>query len=124
MTVLNREGLEAAACSCYAIVRNQFESMPGGEATRPGRRRLSSGLHVTDNGPPTSPEHRFTSATLRRGLATAYLELRDVALRIVQLAETLVTSSFGFPNAKGQRKAHSRDSDRLLSGLPVECRVQ
>jgi CRP-like cAMP-binding protein len=51
MTVLNRDGLEAAACECYAIVRSQFDGRPGGEATRPGLRRLSSGLHATDNGP-------------------------------------------------------------------------
>jgi CRP-like cAMP-binding protein len=50
MTVLDRPGLEAAACECYAIVRNQFDSMPGGEAEQPGRRRLSSGLHASDDG--------------------------------------------------------------------------
>jgi hypothetical protein len=49
MTVLDRLGLEAAACECYAIVRNQFDSMPGGEADRPGRRRLSSGLHASND---------------------------------------------------------------------------
>jgi CRP-like cAMP-binding protein len=48
MDVVDREGLEAAACECYEIVRNQFDGMPGGEAPRPGRRRLSSGLHATD----------------------------------------------------------------------------
>jgi CRP-like cAMP-binding protein len=48
MVVVDREGLEAAACECYAIVRNQFDGMPGGEAPRPGRRRLSSGFHATD----------------------------------------------------------------------------
>ncbi len=48
MTVLERDGLEAAACECYAIVRDQFDSMPGGEADRPGQRRLSSGLHAAD----------------------------------------------------------------------------
>ncbi len=48
MTVLDRDGLEAAACECYAIVRHQFDSMPGGEAERPGYRRLSSGLHAAD----------------------------------------------------------------------------
>jgi CRP-like cAMP-binding protein len=48
MVVVDREGLEAAACECYEIVRNQFDGMPGGEAPRPGRRRLSSGLHATD----------------------------------------------------------------------------
>lgn len=50
MTVLDRPGLEAAACECYAIVRHQFESMPGGEAEQPGRRRLSSGFHATEAG--------------------------------------------------------------------------
>jgi len=44
MTILDREGLEASACECYDIVRRQFDSMPGGEAIQPGRRRLSSGL--------------------------------------------------------------------------------
>lgn len=43
MTVLDRTGLEAAACECYAIVREQFDAMPGGDATVSGRRRLSSG---------------------------------------------------------------------------------
>ena len=52
MTVVDRAGLEAAACECYAIVRSQFDGMPGGEASRPGRRRLSSGLHATENGSP------------------------------------------------------------------------
>ncbi len=51
MTVLDRGGLEAAACECYAIVRSQFDGMPGGEATQPGRRRLSSGLHATEGSP-------------------------------------------------------------------------
>ena len=46
MTVIDRDGLEAAACECYAIVRGQFDNMPGGEASRPGQRRLSSGLHA------------------------------------------------------------------------------
>jgi CRP-like cAMP-binding protein len=51
MTVIDRDGLEAAACECYAIVRDQFDLMPGGEAARPGRRRLSSGLLATDPSP-------------------------------------------------------------------------
>ena len=51
MTVIDREGFEAGACECYAIVRDQFESMAGGEAYRPGQRRLSSGLHATDDSP-------------------------------------------------------------------------
>ncbi len=49
MTVLDRDGLEAAACECYGIVRGQFDSMPGGEADRPGQRRLSSGLHAAES---------------------------------------------------------------------------
>lgn len=49
MTVLDRDGLEAAACECYAIVRDQFDNMPGGEAQRPGLRRLSSGLHAAES---------------------------------------------------------------------------
>ena len=51
MTVLDRTGLEAAACECYAIVREQFDSMPGDEAALAGRRRLASGLHATDVAP-------------------------------------------------------------------------
>ncbi len=48
MTVLDRAGLEAATCECYSIVRRQFDGMAGGELSRPGHRRLSSGLHATE----------------------------------------------------------------------------
>jgi len=47
ITVLDRDGLEEAACECYAIVRQQFDKMAGGELAKPGLRRLSSGLHAT-----------------------------------------------------------------------------
>jgi CRP-like cAMP-binding protein len=30
MTILDRAGLEASACECYAIVRKEFDAMPGG----------------------------------------------------------------------------------------------
>ena len=45
--VLDRAGLEASACECYAIVREQFDSMPGGDTHRAGERRLSSGRDAT-----------------------------------------------------------------------------
>jgi hypothetical protein len=44
MTILDRHGLEASACECYAIVRAQFDGMPGGAPREPGRRRLASGF--------------------------------------------------------------------------------
>ena len=47
LTVLDRAGLEAYACECYAIVREQFDSMPGAEADKADGRRLSSGLYAT-----------------------------------------------------------------------------
>ncbi len=47
MTVLDREGLEDATCECYALVRAQFDGMPGGDVARPGQRRLSSGHDAT-----------------------------------------------------------------------------
>jgi hypothetical protein len=47
LTVLDRAGLEAATCECYAIVREQFDRMPGGDVAHPGRRRLSSGLDAS-----------------------------------------------------------------------------
>lgn len=52
MTVLDREGLEASACECYRIVREQFDTMPGSPPLREGRRRLSSGLDATDGAEP------------------------------------------------------------------------
>jgi len=30
MTILDRAGLEASACECYAIVKKEFDAMPGG----------------------------------------------------------------------------------------------
>jgi CRP-like cAMP-binding protein len=47
MTILERERLEEAACECYAIVREQFDSMPGGDTRVEGFRRLSSGRDAT-----------------------------------------------------------------------------
>ena len=48
MTVIDRNGLEATACECYALIRDQFDRMPGGGVTRTGRRRLSSGLEAQE----------------------------------------------------------------------------
>lgn len=48
MTILDRPGLEAAACECYQIVREQFDSMPGAEDATAGRRLLSSGLLASE----------------------------------------------------------------------------
>jgi CRP-like cAMP-binding protein len=47
LTVLDRAGLEEASCECYAIVRENFDAMPGAEGDISGRRRLSSGLQAT-----------------------------------------------------------------------------
>jgi CRP-like cAMP-binding protein len=47
MTILDRRGLEASACECYAIVRAQFDGMVGAEPLRQHGRRLSSGLDAT-----------------------------------------------------------------------------
>ena len=47
MRILDRAGLEASACECYAIVRAQFDAMPGGDEYRAGQRRLSSGHDAT-----------------------------------------------------------------------------
>jgi CRP-like cAMP-binding protein len=48
ITILDRPGLEAAACECYRIVREQFDAMPGSEDASAGGRLLSSGLLATD----------------------------------------------------------------------------
>ena len=53
MTILDRAGIEASARECYAIVRKEFDAMPGGEAEQAGRRRFSSGLHVVGQGAPS-----------------------------------------------------------------------
>jgi hypothetical protein len=46
MTVVDRAALEASACECYQIITEQFQTLPGGGATREsGRRLLSSGLY-------------------------------------------------------------------------------
>jgi CRP-like cAMP-binding protein len=52
VSILDREGLEAAACECYTIVRSQFDALLGSEPEQMGRRRLSSGLDATDRLPP------------------------------------------------------------------------
>jgi hypothetical protein len=52
MTIIDREGLEASACECYAIVRRQFDGMAGAEQRQPGARRLSSGLYATSKPSP------------------------------------------------------------------------
>lgn len=47
MVILDRHGLEASACECYAIVRAQFDGDAGSLPGRTGGRRLSSGLDAT-----------------------------------------------------------------------------
>jgi hypothetical protein len=49
VTILDRPGLEAASCECYALIRERFDRMPGrGVADSGGRRRLSSGEFASD----------------------------------------------------------------------------
>jgi hypothetical protein len=36
LTVLDRAGLEAAACGCYAVVRREQERLLGGDGSRRG----------------------------------------------------------------------------------------
>lgn len=56
MTILDRAGLEASACECYAIVREKFDGMSGAESLIPGARRLSSGLDATTSPRRGSPD--------------------------------------------------------------------
>ena len=50
MEILDRRGLEARACECYAIIRKRFDALAGGPGTREfGRRLLSSGRYATDD---------------------------------------------------------------------------
>jgi CRP-like cAMP-binding protein len=49
MTILDRKGLENAACECYRIITEQFQRLPGGNATyERGRRLLSSGMYSSE----------------------------------------------------------------------------
>ena len=48
VTVLDREGLEAATCDCYRLIRERFNRLEGrSEAESVGRRLLSSGEHAS-----------------------------------------------------------------------------
>jgi CRP-like cAMP-binding protein len=48
VTVLDREGLEAASCECYRLIRERFDRLPGGsDDDARGRRLLSSGEHAS-----------------------------------------------------------------------------
>ncbi len=48
VTVLDRNGLEAASCECYRLIRERFDRLPGGsDADAHGRRLLSSGEHAS-----------------------------------------------------------------------------
>ena len=42
VTVLDRHGLEAAACECYGVVRESFDRLVGGDATTVARRAIAS----------------------------------------------------------------------------------
>lgn len=44
VTVLDRDGLEAASCECYGLIRERFDRLPGRTSSKgSGRRLLSSG---------------------------------------------------------------------------------
>ncbi len=48
MEILDREGLEARACECYAIIRERFDALGGGPRIQEsGRRLLSSGRYAS-----------------------------------------------------------------------------
>ena len=47
LTILDRPGLEASTCECYAIVRAQFDGDAGSVPGQAGSRRLASGLDAT-----------------------------------------------------------------------------
>lgn len=49
VTVLDREGLEAASCECYRLIRERFDRLPGRTSRNgSGRRLLSSGELASD----------------------------------------------------------------------------
>jgi len=47
ITVLDRDGLEAAACDCYEAVRDMHEGAPTGPATRPATRTATRKLRIS-----------------------------------------------------------------------------
>ncbi|HKQ22878.1 MAG TPA: hypothetical protein VJT81_00365, partial [Burkholderiales bacterium] len=52
ISVLDRAGLEAAACECYEVVKDMHDgAVPGpSSATAPRKGSGSAGLHRNDNG--------------------------------------------------------------------------
>ncbi len=58
MEVLDRPGLEAAACECYRIIRDRFDALAGGPGAEEfGRRLLSSGRYATNEERETGRQH-------------------------------------------------------------------